>query len=222
MQTFLETNRPQSEHSVPVLAQEGFREAPVFTKFAFERLLEWLDDGIDSRGETYLEMRRRLVSYYERRNRLAADELADETFNRIARTLEKDGAIATTPPARYCYVVAKFVLLEDIRGERRHVRLHEERAAHGASVYWEAHDEPDAELVAEEQRLECLECCLETLKPEQRELIVEYYRDGGRQKIERRRGLAKRLGISMNALGIRASRIRGALEACVNARRGQP
>ena len=204
-----------------MLPQEAFRETSVFTKFAFERLLEWLDDGIDSRGETYLEMRRRLVSYYERRNRLSADELADETFNRIARTLERDGAIATTPPARYCYVVAKFVLLEDIRRERRHVRLDEERAG-GASVYGETRGEPDAERVAEEQRLECLECCLETLKPEQRELIVEYYRDGGRQKIDRRRDLARRLGISMNALGIRASRIRGALEACVNARRGQP
>ena len=42
-------------------------------------------------------------------------------------------------------------------------------------------------------------------------LIVEYYRDTGRQKIERRRALADRLGISMNALAIRASRIRDAL-----------
>jgi DNA-directed RNA polymerase specialized sigma24 family protein len=220
MQTFLEPNGSQTGHSVPVLRQEGFRETSVFTKFAFERLLEWLDEGVDSRGETYLEMRRRLVAYFERRNRLSADELADETFNRIVRTLERDGAIATTPPARYCYVVAKFVLLEDVRRERRHVRLHEERAAGAASVYGETRVEPDANLAAEEQRLACLECCLETLNPEQRELIVEYYRDEGRQKIDRRRGLAQRLGISMNALGIRASRIRGALEACVNAGRG--
>ena len=54
-------------------------------------------------------MRRRLVSHLDRRNRPFADELADETFNRIGRTLETDGAIATTPPARYCYVIARFV-----------------------------------------------------------------------------------------------------------------
>jgi len=29
-------------------------------------LLEWLDDGIDSQGEKYLEMRRRLVAYFDR------------------------------------------------------------------------------------------------------------------------------------------------------------
>jgi len=55
------------------------------------------------------------------------------------------------------------------------------------------------------------------LKAEQRELVLEYYRDAGRQKIERRREMAARLGISMNALGIRACRIRNALEACVGA-----
>ena len=48
-------------------------------------------------------------------------------------------------------------------------------------------------------------------------MIVEYYCDARRQKIERRRELARRLGISMNALCIRAYRIRDALEACVSA-----
>jgi hypothetical protein len=46
-------------------------------------------------------------------------------------------------------------------------------------------------------------------------LIVEYYADDRRQKIERRRDLATRLGITMNALGIRAFRIRDGLMACV-------
>jgi hypothetical protein len=84
---------------------------------AFSRLLEWLDDGVESHGERYVEMRRRLVLYFDRRNRLSAADLADETLNRIGRTLEKDGAIATTPPARYCYVIARSVLLEDVRRE---------------------------------------------------------------------------------------------------------
>jgi DNA-directed RNA polymerase specialized sigma24 family protein len=66
-----------------------------------------------------------------------------------------------------------------------------------------------------EQRLDCLDRCLQELKPEQRDLIVEYYADDRRQKIERRRELATRLGITMNALGIRAFRIRDGLMACV-------
>jgi len=48
-------------------------------------------------------------------------------------------------------------------------------------------------------------------------LVVEYYRDAGREKIERRRNIAGRLGITMNALGIRACRIRRSLEVRVEA-----
>ena len=198
-----------------LLTPEVFREAPVFTETAFGRLLEWLDDGVDSHGESYVEIRRRLVSYFDRRNRLSADELADETLNRIGRTLEKDGTIAVRPPARYCYVVAKFVLLEDIRRERKHVSLDEERGAAASRMHTKALFEPDEGQAAQERRLESIDSCLQKLKPDQRELIVEYYRDAQRQKIERRRDLAKQLGISMNALGIRASRIRSTLEACV-------
>jgi DNA-directed RNA polymerase specialized sigma24 family protein len=174
-------------------------------------LLAWLDDGVDSNGERYLEMRRRLVSYFDRRGRRAADELADETLNRIARTLVQTGEIAVRPPARYCYVIARFVLLEDLRRDRGHVPLDESRnadAAHGRV-------ESDEGVVLREHRLDCLDRCLEELKPAQRELIVAYYADERRQKIERRRDLAKSLGITMNALGIRALRIRDGLMACM-------
>jgi DNA-directed RNA polymerase specialized sigma24 family protein len=194
------------------------REEEGLTRLAFSRLLQWLDDGLDSQGVKYLEMRRRLVSYFDRRNRLSADELADETLNRVGRVLEKAGAIAITPPARYCYLVARFVLLEDFRREHRQVHLDEDRtctdalSAPGASLF-----EPDAGAAIQEQRLECLECCLQKLKPEQRELVIEYYRDARRQKIEGRRDMAKRLGISTNALAIRACRIRAGLETCVEA-----
>ena len=161
--------------------------------------------------ERYLEIRRRLVSYFDRRGRPAADELADETLTRIARTLAQVGEIAVRPPARYCYVVAKFVLLEDVRRERRYVALDESRSAGVAPGGVEA----DEGWALRERRLDCLDQCLQQLKPAQRELIVEYYADDRRQKIERRRELAKSLGITMNALGIRALRIRDGLMACM-------
>lgn len=201
-----------------MLTQELLREEPRLTQIAFTRLLAWLDDGTDSRGDRYLEMRRRLVAYFDRRNRPSADELADETLNRIARTLETSGVIETRPPARYCYVVAKFVLLEDFRRERKHASLDAAwptEAARSARAI-----ERDEARAVKEERLECLDRCLEDLKPAQRELIVDYYADERRQKIERRKALAGRLGISMNALGIRACRIRDALTECVDGCRG--
>jgi len=198
-----------------VFTEDVEREEPTLTQVAFTRLLDWLDGGTDSHGETYLEMRRRLVAYFDRRNRPSADALADETFNRIGKTLETCGSIATTPQARYCYTIARFVLLEDLRRERRSVPFDEVRARH--SPEWgQAADADDAATVRE-RRLECLDCCLLKLKPHERELAVDYYRDSQRQRIERRRDLAARLGITMNALGIRACRIRAALETCVGA-----
>jgi len=200
---------------VYVVTQELLREEPKITQFAFHRLLEWLDDGVESHGETYIEMRRRLVAYFDRRNRPFADDLADQTFNRISKTLEQSGSIAVRPPARYCYVVARFVLLEDIRRSRRFVQVDEARDAHPLGP------RPmlpmDDRAAVQEQRLECLDRCLQQLKPEQRELAIEYYRDAKRERIERRRSLAERLGITMNALGVRACRIRNALQTCMSA-----
>jgi hypothetical protein len=91
------------------------------------QLLAWLDDGTDSQGERYLEIRQRLVSYFDRRNRPAPDLLVDETFDRIARTPEEDGQIRVTPPARYCFVVARYVLLEDLRRAKCYLPLDERR-----------------------------------------------------------------------------------------------
>ena len=200
--------------SACVLMEEAVREKPALSQVAFNRLLEWLDEGVESHGERYVEIRRRLVSYFERRGRAAANELADETFNRIGRTLAQRGEIAVMPPARYCYVVARFVLLEDIRRERRYVPFDEPRLTASESDRIRV-DDSDDERAVNELRLDSLDRCLQKLKPEQRELIVEYYRDTGREKIARRRDLAKRLGITMNALGIRAFRIRDALMECV-------
>jgi DNA-directed RNA polymerase specialized sigma24 family protein len=202
---------------VYVLTDDVFQEKPVFTKFAFTRLLEWLDDGVDSHGERYLEIRRRLVMYFDRRNRPAADELADETLSRVARTLEQSGTIATKPPARYCYVVARFVLLEDFRRERRLVSLDRSPRLDLSRAGSIGPADADAGVGIREQRLECLHPCLQKLRPEQRELAVEYFRDTGRSRIERRRKLAERLGITMNALGIRAFRIRETLMRCMEA-----
>jgi DNA-directed RNA polymerase specialized sigma24 family protein len=200
-----------------VASRDTLQEDRGLTPLAFRRLLEWLDNGVESHGQTYLEMRRRLVAYFERRDRRAADELADETLNRVGLTLEKSGSIAVTPPARYCYVIARYVLLEDFRRDQVHVPLDKPRGDDAPPARTVSPAEPDDAATLREQRLDCLDRCLQGLKPEQRELVVEYYRDSHRQKIERRRDLAKRLNISMNALAIRASRIRSTLEACVEA-----
>ena len=181
---------------------------------AFQRLLRWLDEGDDTGGRNYLEMRRRLVLYFDRKNCLAPDELADETLNRVARRLEEEGKIETEAPAKYCYITARFVFMESLRaGERGHVALddalRESRAAHPAAPA------ADEEKERREKMLECLEHCTQKLEPVSREIILGYYFGEERVKIDNRRALAARLSLTVNALSIRACRIRDKLEACV-------
>jgi DNA-directed RNA polymerase specialized sigma24 family protein len=159
-------------------------------------------------------MRRRLVSYFDRKNCHAPDDLADETLNRVARRLGEEGAITGTSPARYCYIVARFVFLEYRRSPGpREVSLGDLREVPGATPL-PASFEAD-EVDGREKRHRCLERCLEKLKEGDRTLIVEYYRGEQREKIEHRRNLAVRLGLTINALSIRTCRIRNKLEECV-------
>ena len=188
------------------LTQSAARSSTPDTSFA--RLLEWLDDGADSRGERYLEIRQRLVTYFDRRNRPAPDVLADETFDRIARTLQEEGRIRVTPPARYCFVVAKYVLLEDVRRAKRYIPLDETRPMPPQGGRAE-------EDVDRGRALACLDRCLDRLKADDRTLIIEYYREAKKARIDRRRQLASALGVTMNALGLRTWRLRASLETCV-------
>ncbi|HUA13831.1 MAG TPA: hypothetical protein VMG31_00935 [Verrucomicrobiae bacterium] len=178
---------------------------------AFRRFLQWLDEGEDSNGERYLEMRGRLVRYFDRKECSPADDLADETLNRVVRRLEEEGTIAEATPAQYCYIVAKYVFFEHVREARPLVPLESEPLS-SASKGFEYRTQS---LDRAEKLLGCLEGCLEKLFPADREMILEYYRGEQREKIQNRRQLAERLALTTNALGIRACRIRDRLERCV-------
>jgi hypothetical protein len=188
------------------------KRAWVASPQAFERLLAWLDEGGDTDGEAYLQVRRRLVTYFRRKRCLAPDDLADETLSRVTRRLEEQGSIDDATPAHYCYIVARYVLLEHLRDpELRVVR------STNLGEYARDHAAEPAEPPVRERLLECLDRCLSGLEHADRELILEYYRGERGAKIERRRQLAARLQLTGNALAIRACRIREKLERCVGA-----
>lgn len=179
---------------------------------AFERLLAFLDDGVESAGESYLEMRRRLVSFFDRKNCVDPDGLADETLSRVARRLEEEGKIETDAPGKYCYIVARFVFMESLRGAA-HAPLDDYLRSESAedSASEDDRDERDRR----EAMLGCLDKCVAELDAANREIILGYYIGQERAKIDNRRAIASSLGISPNALTIRACRIRDRLEGCV-------
>jgi DNA-directed RNA polymerase specialized sigma24 family protein len=63
--------------------------------------------------------------------------------------------------------------------------------------------------------LDCLDECLARLPVESRTLVVEYYRDEGGAKIKSRKSQARSLGITVNALRIKACHVRASLRGCI-------
>lgn len=159
-------------------------------------------------------MRRRLVGYFDRKGCLDADTLADETLNRVARRLEEELTIEAHSPAHYCYIVARYVFFEYLRrGEHTEVPFEETIPAHSTPPGTLIVDEESQESI---KRYKCLERCLSALLATDRELILAYYKGERSAKIEQRKQIAQRLGLSPNALSIKACRIRGRIEDCVN------
>ncbi|HEY6968167.1 MAG TPA: hypothetical protein VJA94_03105 [Candidatus Angelobacter sp.] len=75
--------------------------------------------------------------------------------------------------------------------------------------------EPDDDKALHEQRLVCMEQCLDELPGEDRDLMVRYHEGEGRERINNRKRLADAHGGS-NSLRIKIFRICARLRTCVN------
>lgn len=183
----------------------SLKKSWVLTQEAFDRLLASLDDDREQAGKKYERIRVKLVKYFEWRGAVFPDAEADETINRVARRIEEGQEVQNLNA--YFYGVARLIFIESLKArEREQVIIEHEPVVVLPAI--EDHSEAEA-------RRACLSRCLQRLPDESRDLIIDYYREEKGKKIENRKGLASRLGIPLNALRIRAHRIRASLEACV-------
>jgi DNA-directed RNA polymerase specialized sigma24 family protein len=182
----------------------------VLTQEAFDRLLDWLDPDREQAGRKYEAIRLRLIKILTSRACLEAERLTDETMNRVTSKVEEIAKGYVGDPALYFYAVAQKVHLEYLRKE------HTRQAALSAEATDAVLNMPQASLTEHfEAEYQCLETCLAQLPVETRDLMVRYYEREGQAKIEHRKQLAAELGIAVNALRIRAHRIRQGLQVCV-------
>jgi len=180
----------------------------VLTQDAFDTLLGWLDPDRERAGQKYEEIRLRLIKIFTCRGCNSAEDLADETINRVVARAEEIRASYDGNPVRYFYGVAQKVHLEYLRlqmAKQADVDL-EAAADHISAASDSTDDEP---------AYACLEKCLDRMPENSRKLVVEYYQREKHAKIDHRKLLAAELGIAVNALRIRAHRIRRGLEQCV-------
>jgi DNA-directed RNA polymerase specialized sigma24 family protein len=170
----------------------------VLNQDAFDSLLTWLHPSREEAGQRYEDIRLRLIKIFSCRGCSDAEDLADETINRVASKLDEIVPGFAGEPARYFYGVANKVHLESLR--RRPVPELPSLAVETDEV---------------EKEFGCLEQCIGLLTTENRTLVLAYYQDEKQAKIDHRKKLAEQLGIAVNALRIRAFRIRAALQECV-------
>ena len=178
------------------------------TPDAFEGLLSVFDGDRERAGQKYEILRRKLCEFFAARGSRAPDELADETLNRAARKIAEGERVENIN--KYCYGVAKFLWLE-ISRKKEPLALDDSLAFSRTD---EREDEEQLRL-EQERRVECFEECLRKLPVETRTFIVEYYREENGLKIEQRKQQAARLRTTLNALRLRASRLRRELAACI-------
>jgi DNA-directed RNA polymerase specialized sigma subunit len=167
------------------------------TPEAFDQLLTRLASDREQAAEKYEELRQMLITFFEFRHHPCPEEQADETINRVARRLNSGQEIYTGSHHR------ETASLDDLLpAQTPNVNPHE--------VMTQA-----AEQAEQERGLACLKQCLQALPEESQTLLRAYYQGEKDEKIRGRKQLAANLGIPLNALRIRACRLRDKVEACV-------
>jgi RNA polymerase sigma factor (sigma-70 family) len=170
----------------------------------FDALLAWLDPDRDCAGAKHEEIRSKLIKILERRQCHAAEELTDETINRVSHRVKDIVGTYAGDPALYFYGVVKNVYKEWLKWRR------EEPTSLDDAV---AAPEPAEDVQRIHDYME--KCRGELENPEDRDLILKYYEKEKRAKIDHRKQLADGLGITLNNLRIRIHRINAILQKCI-------
>jgi RNA polymerase sigma factor (sigma-70 family) len=175
---------------------------------SFEEILAWLDADREVAGEIYVQLRHDLAKIFTWNRCTDPEELTDEVFDRVARKVHDLRQTFVGDPRLFFYGVARNMVKETPKRVKLQVSL-EDAELSGALIASESDDET-AQMLEK-----CLNSCLQKLSKAKRELILGYYAGEKHAKIEHRTELAGRLGISVETLRVRAHRIRGTLEHCI-------
>ncbi len=187
-----------------------------FQQKDFEALLTWFSSDKKQASLIYENIRQKLLKFFEWRGCMQCEECADQTIDRVMAKVSKGEEIRTKNQYLYFLGVARNVLLEYLKAQKKKsVSLDEVLPSQTPSIDPEEIERQQFGEDTWQKRLGCMKRCLQTLPEEKRMMITGYYQGERRTKIENRQRLAEWLRLSENALRIRTHRIRDELEICI-------
>jgi len=168
---------------------------------SFDALLNWLNpQDREAAGEAYVIIRSGLIQTFLSRGFDNAEELTDETIERVTKRVLEIGPTYEGVPAKYFHGVLRNLIKEQ--------RLNKE-------IVTDRLPERLGQTEKTSRAYDCLVSCLGMLPKPKSELILDYYTYHGSDKIRCHTDMANQMGISENALRMQAYHIRQKLEKCV-------
>lgn len=168
----------------------------------YQALLTWLSPDRAEAATKFQRIRGDLIRIVASRGCPVPEDLADEAIERVARKVSKIAVDYIGDPGLYFHAVVRNVHREYVRRLKPTTLDREPQAVKAA-------DE------TEENHSRCLDECLKTMSDADQAFILDYYSRDRSDKIARRKAIATRIGVGLNALRIRAYRIRERLFQCV-------
>jgi DNA-directed RNA polymerase specialized sigma24 family protein len=177
----------------------------------FENFLQRLDPDRGRAGEKYEELRRRLIKFFEWNSCFPAEDLVDETFDRVTEKLDD---VPVLDVAGFAWGIAKHIRQEAHKRAERVVQISDLPAGTEFLAQGKSPEKAVQEEMEDEQRTRCLRLCLQRFSPPERALFLDYHKSLEEQT-EYRRQLATGRGLTLGALRVRINRLRQKLEECV-------
>ncbi len=184
------------------------KDRNILQSHQFEALLRLFSENREEAGKLYEAVRRRLVQYFLSKRCDHAEQLADETLNRVASRAETYDPSRNIRPTTFVFGFASKIYLEYLRRPDRGAVPLELGDVDSTAA-------PNA-ILDNEAEFECLDACLQRLSVDDRELVIKYYSREKAERIEMRRQLAEFLGVTQEALHARVFRLRRNLRKCVD------
>jgi DNA-directed RNA polymerase specialized sigma24 family protein len=180
------------------------------TTSSFHALLNRLDDDSENAALKYEELRTKIGHLLRWRGcaESYAEELADRTLDRVAAKLAAGEDVENIHA--FSAGVARFIWLEHSRKDRVDA-VGDDMPEIPVAPDLDSLDDPD-------HRIKCLRRCVAAkFSEDDKQIVFGYYdTDAGEKTKAARKRLADSFGLTLNALKVRACRMRMRLETCIN------